>query len=76
MSVERLTETVRRFLDSTGEEALLVLFEDDEEQPTGLHRIGWTPQVGLLVDGKPATLSFYRGLQEFRPLQEPPNLLH
>jgi len=78
MSVEKLTEVVRRFQDSTGEKALLVLLQDDEDRPLGLHYIGWEPAAGILVDGQPATLGFYRLLQaaNIRPLQEPPRLLH
>jgi hypothetical protein len=76
MSAKELTQAVRRFLDSTGEQSLLVLFEDDEAQLTGIHRIGWTAQVGLLVDGQPAPLGFIQQIQVFRPLQEPPALLH
>lgn len=76
MVLNQLTQEVRTFLDSTGEDALLVLLHDDEDQVTGVHRIGWMPAQGLIVDGAPATLAFCESLHGFRPLQHPPAVLH
>lgn len=76
MCVERLTQAVRKFQDSTGEEALLVVLHDDEDQILGLHRIGYEIGAGLLVDGRPAGCDFYRQVSDFHALQEPPTLLH
>ena len=76
MCVERLTQAVRKFQDSTGEEALLVVLHDDEDQIIGLHRVGYEVGAGLLVDGRPACYEFYRQVHDFHALEEPPALLH
>ena len=76
MCVERLTQAVRKFQDSTGEDALLVVLHDDEGQIIGLHRVGYEVGAGLLVDGRPAGYEFYRQVHDFHALQEPPAVVH
>lgn len=76
MSVEQLTRDVRKFQDSTGEQALLVLFQDEDEQPAGMHMMGWTPQLGLTIDGWPVEEPFYSNFCGYQPLQHPPSVLH
>jgi len=71
-----MIEQVRKFQASTGDEAMLVALNDGEENLTGIHLISWSPARGLIVDGQPATLAFYQGLQGWHALQEPPMVLH
>jgi hypothetical protein len=71
--VHELTEQVRQHQRSTGEETLLVVVEDEGEI-SGIHNIGYEPGFGLIVDGMPPTILFYRQLGGFHSLQPPPTL--
>lgn len=73
-NAENLADEVRRFQNRTGEDGLLVVLLDDEEDICGIHLIGWKPAIGLIVDGEPATFGFYQQLQGWQPLQQPPVL--
>ncbi|TWO71479.1 hypothetical protein FN976_11230 [Caenimonas sedimenti] len=71
-----LTEKVKEFQRRTGEETLLVVVEDDDQRICGVHNVGYDPAIGLIVDGRQPSVLWYQQLQAFRPLQEPPAVLH
>ena len=72
---ERLVQTVRQFQDSTGEVAMTVVIENRDES-MGIHNVGFDAKIGLLVDGKPPSLTWYIEAEDFHPLQWGPTVLH
>ncbi|WP_232291593.1 hypothetical protein [Polaromonas sp. JS666] len=72
---ERLVQTVRQFQDSTGEVAMTIVIENRDES-MGIHNVGFDPKIGLLVDGKTPSLTWYIEAEDFHPLQWGPTLLH
>jgi hypothetical protein len=51
---EGLREQVQEFQRATGEEVMVVVIEKIDDS-MAVHRIGFNPFVGLMVDGKPPT---------------------
>ncbi len=70
-----LAEQVRAFQRATGEEALTVVIEDGD-RISGIHRVGFDPAIGLLVDGRPPSVLWYQQLDSFHALEGPPAVLH
>lgn len=72
---QELAEKVRAYQRSTGEAALTVVIEDGESI-SGIHRVGFDPEIGLLVDGRPPSVLWYQHLDSFHALETPPTVLH
>jgi hypothetical protein len=72
---ERLVHQVQQFQQTTGEEAMMVVIEKRDES-MGVHKVGFSPKTGLLVDGKPPSHAWYVAAADFHPLQWGPTLLH
>lgn len=72
---ERLVQKIQQFQQSTGEEAMMVVIEKRDES-IGVHKVGFDPKIGLLVDGKPPSLMWYVEAEDFHPLQWGPAVLH
>lgn len=70
-----LAEQVRDFQRRTGECELTVVV-DDGDRISGIHRVGFDPAVGLLVDGRPPSVHWYQQLDSFHALETPPTVLH
>ena len=54
----------------------LPIVVNDGESICGIHRVGFDPAVGLLVDGLPPSVAWYQHLDSFHALETPPALLH
>ena len=54
---------------------MMVVIEKRDES-MGVHKVGFSPQTGLLVDGKPPSHAWYVAAADFHPLQWAPTLLH
>jgi hypothetical protein len=74
-TAQDLTEQVRDFQRRTGSDSLLIVVNDGESI-CGIHRVGFDPAVGLLVDGLPPSVAWYQHLDSFHALETPPALLH
>lgn len=72
---EHLVQQVQRFQQATGESDMVIVIENHDDT-MAVHRVGFEPCVGLLVDGKPPSISWYQQAEAFHPLQWPPAVLH
>lgn len=72
---ETLQSQVQKFQQSTGEETMVVVIEKRDES-MAIHRIGYNPFVGLMVDGKPPSPKWWQEADRFHALQWPPTVLH
>jgi hypothetical protein len=72
---ENLREQVVKFQQTTGEESMVVVIEKHDES-MAIHRIGFNPYVGLMVDGKPPSPQWWQEAEAFHPLQWPPSVVH
>ncbi|EKD97109.1 MAG: hypothetical protein ACD_23C01067G0001 [uncultured bacterium] len=72
---ERLVSNVQQFQQSTGEDSMMVVIEKRDES-MGIHQVGFDPKIGLLVDGKPPSRTWYVEAEDFHPLQWGPEVLH
>jgi hypothetical protein len=72
---EGLREQVQEFQRATGEEVMVVVIEKIDDS-MAVHRIGFNPFVGLMVDGKPPTARWWQEAEAFHPLQWAPSVKH
>lgn len=72
---ERLITNVQRFQEATGEQTMVVVIEK-HDRGMAIHKVGYEPQLGLLVDGKPPSIRWFQEAEDFHPLQWPPAVLH
>lgn len=72
---ESLVKEVKKFQEATGEDQLTVLVEN-QDQTLGIHRVGYSPYMGLLVDGKPPSTRWHQQAESFHALDRPPAILH
>lgn len=70
---EALQSQVLKFQQSTGEETMIVVIENRDES-MAIHRIGFSPFVGLMVDGKPPSHKWWQDADQFHALEWPPTV--
>ncbi|MDP3350493.1 MAG: hypothetical protein Q8S92_15995 [Hydrogenophaga sp.] len=72
---EALREQVKKFQQSTGERAMMIVVEK-RDSSMGVHSVEFSPYVGLMVDGKPPGPQWYQEVESFHQLQWGPPVLH
>ncbi len=54
----------------------MVVVIEKIDNSMAVHRIGFNPFVGLIVDGKPPTARWWQEAEAFHPLQWAPSMKH
>lgn len=54
----------------------MVVVVEKRDESMAIHRIGFSPFVGLMVDGKPPSHKWWQDADRFHALQWPPTVLH
>lgn len=54
----------------------MVVVIENHDQSMAIHRVGYNPYVGLMVDGKPPSPKWWQAAESFHPLQWAPSVVH